>query len=162
MKVGRKQPIFWYSGPVNRSRHWLAHASGAQCLVVLQLIQVCSPCNRNFNWLFVCPLHFAALLLSGLPEKNDHRFFPSLFSVPLSLSFGLLFTDTVLIRLEESLLFGESPIYLSSFVLFGSLRAMTLFVSKCRSRLGRAMASASSEVRFFDASLPRLKRSNQD
>lgn len=32
--------------------------------VVLQLIQVCSRCNRNFNWLFVWPLHFAALLLS--------------------------------------------------------------------------------------------------
>lgn len=33
-------------------------------MLLLQLIQVCSQCNRNFNWLFVCPLHFAAQLLS--------------------------------------------------------------------------------------------------
>ena len=46
-------------------RHRLAHAVGAQWWVVLQLIQVCSHCNWNFNWLFVCPLHFAALLLSA-------------------------------------------------------------------------------------------------
>lgn len=121
------------------------HASGAQCLVVPQLIQVCSPCNRNFNWLFVCPLHFAALLLSGLPERND------LFSLLLSLlssAYSSLFTTAVLIQGSRKVFFSsEPPISLS--LSCAQTSSQPCFSPRSFCPPCAQSTSASSEARIF-------------